>query len=100
MFRVLMVAAATAAVIGFPATTMADGKAVYETKCAACHGMGVAGAPKLGDKAAWAPRLKAGEAALIQSAIKGKNAMPPRAGQNVSDKDIKEAVEYMMSKVQ
>jgi cytochrome c5 len=98
MFRVLLVmCGAIGIVVGGQA--FADGKAVYDAKCSVCHAAGVAGAPKLGDKAAWAPRAKKGEAALMESAIKGKNAMPPRAGQNVSDKEIKEAIEYMLSKV-
>lgn len=98
MFRVLLVVCGAIG-IAVSAPAFADGKAVYDAKCAACHAAGVAGAPKLGDKAAWGPRMKAGEAALIKSAVKGKGAMPPRAGQNASDKEIKEAVEYMLSKV-
>lgn len=74
-----------------------DGKKVYDTACAACHGTGVAGAPKLGDKAAWAPRIKQGNAALYNSAIKGKNAMPPKGGSSASDDEIKAAVDYMTS---
>ena len=61
-----------------------------------CHGAGVAGAPKLGDKAAWAPRLSAGLDALYASAVKGKGAMPPRGGAaQASDADLRAAVEYM-----
>jgi len=85
--------------IALSAPVFADGKAVYDAKCSVCHAAGVAGAPKLGDKAAWGPRVKTGEAALIKSAINGKGAMPPRGGQNASDKEIKEAIEYMLSKV-
>ncbi|HEX9813131.1 MAG TPA: c-type cytochrome [Burkholderiales bacterium] len=96
MFRVLLVVCGAFG-IAVSAPAFANGKAVYDAKCAACHAAGVAGAPKLGDKAAWAPRVKAGEAALIQSVVKGKNAMPPRAGQNASDKEIKESIEYMLS---
>jgi len=98
MFRVLLVMCGAVG-IALGGQAFADGKAVYDAKCSVCHAAGVAGAPKLGDKAAWGPRMKAGEAALVQSAIKGKGAMPPRAGQNASDKDIKEAIEYMLSKV-
>jgi cytochrome c5 len=76
----------------------ADGKAVYEASCQACHAAGVAGAPKLGDKAAWAPRVGAGAGALTASAIKGKNAMPPKGGNlALADGDIKAAVDYMVS---
>jgi cytochrome c5 len=74
------------------------GKSVYDTHCAACHGTGAAGAPKLGDKAAWAPRLGAGVDGLAASAIKGKGAMPPKGGNaSLADADVKAAVEYMMS---
>lgn len=98
MIRALLLICGVIAV-AVSAPSFADGKAVYNAKCSACHASGVAGAPKLGDKAAWAPRVKTGEAALVQSVIKGKGVMPPRAGQNASDKEIKEAVEYMLSGV-
>ena len=75
-----------------------NGKAVYEANCQACHAAGVAGAPKLGDKAAWAPRIGTGVAALQASAIKGKNAMPPKGGNlSLSDDDVKAAVDYLVS---
>lgn len=70
--------------------------ALYTQMCAACHGSGIAGAPKVGDKAAWAPRLALGVDGLTASAIKGKNAMPPRGGSQGSDADIKAAVAYMV----
>ena len=63
----------------------------------ACHAAGVAGAPKLGDKAAWAPRIQTGTDALYASAIKGKGAMPPKGGSAASDADIHAAVDYMVS---
>jgi cytochrome c5 len=73
------------------------GKALYDTSCAACHAAGVAGAPKAGDKAAWAPRLKAGVDGLTASVIKGKGAMPPKGGaMAASDADIKAAVDYLI----
>lgn len=75
-----------------------NGKAVYDANCQACHAAGVAGAPKVGDKAAWAPRLGAGAAALQASALKGKNAMPPKGGNaSLPDDDVKAAVDYMVS---
>ena len=63
--------------------------------CAACHVPGVANAPKLGDKAAWAPRLKLGLNGLVQSVVKGKGAMPPRAGSSLSDENLARAVVFM-----
>ena len=64
--------------------------------CVACHASGVAGAPKFGDKAAWAPRLATGLDALTTSVIKGKGAMPPKGGNaSIPDADIRAAVEYM-----
>jgi len=76
----------------------ADGKKTYDSVCTACHTAGVAGAPKLGDKAAWAPRIKQGMDALMQSVIKGKGAMPPKAGNAaLSDAEIHAAVEFMVS---
>jgi cytochrome c5 len=73
------------------------GKAVYDSACVACHGAGVAGAPKLGDKGAWAPRIKQGTDALYQAALKGKGAMPPKGGQmQLPDADVKAAVDFML----
>jgi cytochrome c5 len=75
-----------------------DGKAVFDKTCTVCHTAGVAGAPKPGDKAAWAPRIKTGMDALMQSVIKGKGAMPPKAGNPaLSDAEIRAAIEYMVS---
>jgi cytochrome c5 len=62
-----------------------------------CHAVGVAGAPKLGDKAAWAPRIATGIDAMTASVIKGKGAMPPKAGTSASDADLRAAVEYMVA---
>jgi len=76
------------------------GKSVYDSACMACHAAGVAGAPKAGDKAAWAPRLKAGMTALYASSLKGKNAMPPKGGNTaLADADVRAAVDYMVSLV-
>lgn len=76
----------------------ADGKKVFDTTCTACHTAGVAGAPKLGDKAAWAPRIKQGMDTLLQSALKGKGAMPPKGGNaSLSDAEVRAAIEFMVS---
>jgi cytochrome c5 len=81
------------------ATASADeGKAVYSRVCIACHQAGVAGAPKFGDKSAWAPRIALGMDALYNSALHGKGAMPPKGGQPATpDAEIKAAVNYMVS---
>lgn len=87
-------------VLAVPVAGAADGKAVYSQTCAACHVSGVGGAPKLTDKAAWAPRLKTGQGALIAAVLKGKGAMPPKGGNaSLSDADVKAAVEYMVGQV-
>jgi cytochrome c5 len=89
------VAAATA-----PAAAAAAAPALYTQVCAACHIAGVANAPKLGDKAAWAPRLAAGVDGLTASVIKGKGAMPPKGGAGAaSDAEIQAAVAYMVGTV-
>jgi cytochrome c5 len=76
-----------------------DGETIYNTVCTACHAAGLAGAPKTGDKAAWAPRIATGVAALLKSATNGKNAMPARGGAaDLSDAELKAAVEYLVGK--
>ena len=85
--------AATAAT----ATATAAAPALYAQTCSACHGAGVAGAPKLGDKAAWAPRVGQGIDALTASVVKGKGAMPPKGGSAASDAEIKTVVTYMVN---
>lgn len=74
---------------------MRSGEQVYQGQCAACHGAGVAGAPKFGDAAAWGPRLGSGYDALLHSALKGKGAMAPQGGGSFSDHEIGLAVVYM-----
>lgn len=87
---------AGAAVVAVAATG-GDGKSTYEKVCSVCHAAGVAGAPKFGDKSAWAPRIATGADALHNSALKGKNAMPPKGGMtNLPDGDVIAAVDYMV----
>jgi cytochrome c5 len=79
------------------AVALADGEATYKEACAVCHGAGIAGAPKLGDKEAWAPRIATGTDALYETSLKGKGAMPAKGGRaDKSDDDIKAAVDYMV----
>ena len=72
-----------------------SGEQVYKAACSACHDAGVAGAPKLGDKGAWAPRLALGLNGLLKSAIAGKNAMPPKGGSDASDTELAGAIVYI-----
>ena len=91
-------AVAVVAAAAVPAAAAANAvPALYTQVCSVCHGAGIAGAPKLGDKAAWAPRLAQGIDGLTANAIKGKNAMPPRGGSQGSDADIKAVVTYMVN---
>lgn len=80
------------------ATTPRSGKEIVETQCVKCHGEGIGGAPKIGDRAAWIPRLKQGLDTLIASAIHGHGAMPPRGGMaDLTDPEIRSAVIYMFN---
>lgn len=72
-----------------------SGEQVYTAQCAACHAAGLVGAPKLGDAAAWAPRIQTGYGALLNSALKGKGAMTPQGGAAFSDYEIGRAVVYL-----
>jgi cytochrome c5 len=80
-----------------PAGDTAKGKAVYDSACFACHMTGAAGAPKLGDKSLWGPRIAQGMDVLYNTALNGKGAMPPKGGRmDLSDADVKAAVDYMV----
>ncbi|HJV69461.1 c-type cytochrome [Ideonella sp.] len=74
------------------------GEQVFQAQCSACHATGAAGAPKFGDEAAWGPRIKQPFDALLNSALKGKNAMPPQGGGDFSDYEVARAVVYMANK--
>jgi cytochrome c5 len=97
-------AAAAPAPAPAPATASTDtgaGKTLYSTTCVACHGAGIAGSPKFGDKAAWAPRIAQGQNVLYEHALKGfqgkAGVMPPKGGSSAPDADVKAAVDYMVS---
>ena len=76
-----------------------SGEEVYNSACLACHGAGIAGAPKTGDKALWAPRIAQGASTLYEHAIKGFKAMPAKGGQTaLSDDEVKAAVDYQIAK--
>jgi len=80
------------------ASGSAEGKAVYDQTCHVCHGTGLAGSPKFGDKSAWAPRIATGVPALYNAALHGLNAMPPKGGNTaLTDSQVKAAVDYMVS---
>ena len=85
---------------GKPAGQARDGETIYNTVCTACHAAGLLGAPKTGDKAAWATRIAAGFDAMLKNASNGKGAMPSRGGAaDLTDAELKAAVEYLTSKV-
>ncbi len=96
MTRVLSIVIVPIALVIASQALGADGQQVYSKNCAVCHNNLD---PKLGDKTAWAPLLKQGDAALTAAVINGKGQMPARGGNpNLSDDDIKAAVGYMESK--
>ena len=95
-------APAPAAKAAAPATPKIDGAAIYGQACVACHGAGIAGAPKFGDKAAWAPRIKQGMPLLYEHSLKGftgkAGMMPPKGGRmDFSDDQVKAAVDHMVA---
>jgi cytochrome c5 len=97
-------AAAMAAIAALPkpgaapaaAPASGAGKALYDSVCVACHAAGVLGAPKFGNQADWAPRLKDPMETVYNYALHGKGSMPPKGGSNASDADVKAAVDYMV----
>ena len=91
-------APAPAAPVVAAAPAKVDGKAVYDQACSVCHAAGIAGAPKVGDKAAWAPRIAQGKDTLYTHAIGGIRAMPAKGGNAaLADAEVKAAVDVMIS---
>lgn len=81
------------------------GKELFEQTCSVCHGQGIAGAPKAGDKAAWGPRIAKGKATLYDHALKGfqggSGVMPAKGGRtDLPDDIVKQAVDYMVGLAQ
>ena len=88
-------------VLGAATQAQAGVEETYKAKCMACHDNGIAGAPKLGDKDAWAPRIAAGRDAMIATATKGKGAMPPMGTcMECTAEEIAALVDYMVDKSQ
>lgn len=78
---------------------LAKGEQVFNANCVSCHGAGVMGAPKLGDKAAWEPRIAKGKDSVYTNALNGVKLMPPKGGNaSLKDEDVKAAVDFMISK--
>ncbi len=93
-----MVALASGAVVASAAQSAAvDGESVYAEACMRCHGPGEYGAPRLGDRASWQPRFHAGVDHLLDQAIEGLGAMPPRGGRDdLSDAELRAAIVHML----
>jgi cytochrome c5 len=90
----------TAAAPAPDAARLAAGEKIYNATCLACHGAAVLGAPKLGDKAAWGPRLAQGMDTLYANSQNGVRMMPARGGNaSLTDDEMKSAVDFMVSKI-
>ncbi len=79
------------------ASVPTSGEQAFKEVCSACHATGVNGAPKIGDHAAWGPRIAQGKDTLYKDAISGKGNMPPKGGTNWPDATIRMTVDYMVS---
>jgi cytochrome c5 len=80
-----------------PADVPTTGEQAYTKVCSACHALGINGAPKIGDHAAWGPRIAQGKEVLYSHAIEGKGVMPPRGGTTWPDATMRMAVDYIVS---
>ncbi|SEA12996.1 c-type cytochrome [Marinobacterium iners] len=98
MKKTLLVAAAALTLSSTAAMAERSGEELYNTKCSVCHATGVAGAPKFGDAAAWAPRAEKGLDALLAISLTGINAMPPKGTcMDCSNEEMKSAIQYMLN---
>jgi cytochrome c5 len=88
----LKLAPASAATAGDGERT---GEDLYNAVCMACHAAGIAGAPKIGDKGQWAPRIATGLDAMLKVVLSGKGAMPPKGGSDATEEELKRAVVFM-----
>lgn len=98
----MIITISTLSMLGFASQAFADGKTTFQQTCFACHGTGAAGAPKVGDKAAWKSHIAKGKATLYKHAIHGFNGpkgfMPAKGGRtDLSDAQVKAAVDFMVS---
>jgi cytochrome c5 len=93
--RMLVVLGAVGTLLSAGPAAAADGKAVWDKSCAGCHAMM---APKVGDKAAWAPFVKMGADQVTAVVLKGKGMMPPKGGA-ASEADVRASVEYILSQM-
>ncbi len=76
-----------------------SGRQVYKTYCAFCHKTGLNGAPKMGDQSLWKKRIEQGKETVYSNALNGKGNMPPKGGiSSLSEDELKEAVDYMVSR--
>ncbi|HVN46353.1 MAG TPA: c-type cytochrome [Steroidobacteraceae bacterium] len=100
----LAIKAPSSAAAGSAGALPKNGTELFEQTCSACHGQGIAGAPRAGDKAAWAPRIAKGKAVLYDHAIHGftgsSGVMPPKGGSNAPDDLVKQAVDHMVQMAQ
>ncbi|MFV0283517.1 MAG: c-type cytochrome [Castellaniella sp.] len=105
MFKIMTAAALSLALLptlsmANNAATLKTGEKLYKSACVACHSTGAAGAPKLGNKKAWAPLIARGMDEMMSVALNGKGAMPARGGTKADDETLRAAVEYMVSRAQ
>lgn len=97
----VLIVAGTALAFSAAAQAEADGETVYNQACMACHMTGAAGAPIKGNAEAWEPRIEKGIETLYEHSLNGFNAMPPKGGSmNLSDEEVKAAVDFMVQAVE